>query len=98
MKKSIFQTQEDARDVLQQIYDQRKFIEKKSEIILGAFNQGAKALEHLNARGAHLYREAAIMRYHANNPGAYVVHDENMRRSILEAIRALNKELSRRGE
>lgn len=88
----------DARNTLQRIYSERRYIDKKGDYLLLALHSGAAALERRNAKGAHFRREAAILRYHANNPNAIMMHDDYMRGALLAAINVLNAELERMGK
>ena len=83
-------TRLEARQILQKILDDRKWIEHKSEHVTHAFEIGAKALERRVTNGAKLRNEAIIMRYHANNPGANLIHDKYTRRAMEVAIHAID--------
>lgn len=91
-------TRLEARRLLQKILDDRKWIEHKSEIITHAFEIGAKAVESRVANGAKLRNEAIIMRYHANNPGANLIHDKYTRQAIEVAIHAIDLMIARSEE
>lgn len=83
-------TRLEARWILQKILDDHKWIEHKSEHVMQAFDIGARAIESRVANGAKLHHEASIMRYHASNPGANVIHDKYTRQAIEVAIHAID--------
>ena len=86
------------RDILQAILDKRKVIMIKNAATTEAFNFGAVALERLNSSGANYTHEAGIMRYHASQPGAYLLQDQYTRRAIEAAIFAIDRMMERSGE
>lgn len=88
----------EARNTLQRVYTERRYIEKKGDYLLSALHAGAAAVERRNAKGARFQREAAILRYHANNHNAIMMHDDYMRGALLVAINVLNAELERMGK
>lgn len=81
-----------AKKVLEDILEERKIIEAKKDIHMGALEWGANALEKACANGASFYREAAIVRYHANNRGAYLLCDEYTRGALKAAVFVLRSQ------
>ena len=88
-------TPQEYQEILLYILDTRKIITAKSAVEEAAFRCGARALEALNENGAQLQREHGIMLYHANNPGAHVLHDQYTRRAIEQAIHAIDRMIER---
>lgn len=89
---SIIKSAKFAKNVLQRILDDRKVVEEKGELQLGALDWGARALEKANANGACLYREAVIVRYQASHAAAVLLPCETYTREALKAaVWALDK-------
>lgn len=88
-------TPQEYQEVLQHILDTHQILTEKNLPQQGAFLCGARALEYLNENGANLRREYGIMIYHANNPGAHVLHDDNTRAAIKAAIKAIDRMIER---
>lgn len=86
---TIIKTPKEAKDILQKILDDRKLIEIKTDLQLGALDWGAAALERACRNGACFHREWAIIRYHANNMRANLLHDEITRGALKAAVFAL---------
>jgi len=90
-------TPQKARDVLQEILDDRKEIPEKSTMQLNALHIAAAILEQANADGAGLIHEAGILRYHANNITSTLFCDKYTRNALKTAIRKIDGYIEARG-
>lgn len=81
-----------AKKVLEDILEDRKIIEDKKDLHMGALEWGANALENACANGAAYHREAAIIRYQANNKGAVLLCDDYTRDALKAAVFVLRSQ------
>lgn len=90
-------TPKKARDILQEILDDRKEIAEISTMQANAMHVAATILEQATAEGANLIHEAGILRYHANNLSAALLCDKYTVNALKTAVRRIDRYIEAHG-
>ena len=85
-----------ARDVLQEILDERKMYASISVTQANAMHVAATILDQANADGASLIHEAGILWYHVHNIDAVLMCDAYTRNALKAAVFQLDRYIALR--
>ena len=86
-----------AEAIISAILDNRKEIRVKNVFQLQALDLAAQLVERANDNGASMQREAGVLRYQANNPGAYLLCDKYTRKALEAGLRQIQRQINIQG-